>query len=149
MQILLTSSSMYVMHTLHLHGRTSAAQPCRRVHLYHCVYVQPLSTVHASVGGSAWRHCGGVQRSSTQKDRAREKEGTGRKAEITYQKERRTESTGYRRHSLYRAHRLLIKSLLNRITALPFASHVVVIPKHRPQPSLVFQCLSRIAKFLR
>lgn len=59
---------------------------------YTAVYVQPRSTAHASVGGSAWRHYGGVQRSSTEKDRVREKEELEERWRDNVRKGRGTES---------------------------------------------------------
>lgn len=112
----------------------------RALHHRAYVYVQPPGTARGSVGGSAWRHYGGVQRSSSGVEIARvRRRYSRRKAGITRsrrtQKRRRGEASISETFSSACAHRPLIKSLLNRITALPLAGHVAVISKHRFLPS--------------
>jgi len=111
-----------VMHALHL----------RVVGVYACVLLRPE---RESVGGSAWRQRGGVQRSRTvEESLAGEGESARRKVKkITRILIVEATSDGGdvegRRYS-YRVHqrRPLIKSLLNRVTALPLAEHVAVNP---------------------
>lgn len=138
-QILLTSSSMYVMRTLHLHGRSVKRAVHHRACTCTCNLLEPA---RGSVGGSAWRHYGGVQRSSTGVEMVRERRRYGKKGgDNAFEKDaakprrRRGEASISETFSLACAPSPLIKSLLNRITALPLARHVAVISKHRFLPS--------------
>lgn len=101
-----------------------------------------LEPARGSVGGSAWRHYGGVQRSSTGVEMVRERRRYGKKGgDNAFEKDaakprrRRGEASISETFSLACAPSPLIKSLLNRITALPLARHVAVISKHRFLPS--------------
>lgn len=127
------------MHTLHLYGR--APPPS-----VHCttVYVQPPLAAHTrvrvGVRGANVAASRGVLPRKIQRERKR-KGGTGRKVEITFQKDAEVRGPISVAFSLHRGDRPLIKSLLNRITALRFARHVAVIPAYVAR-HLAARCLS-------